>query len=195
MKSRSFTYLFFCVLVCLAASDKPKLVKIKVNNELTVMIPPDWIPMDNMDFTQRYPSVRAPIAAYTNQERTVDFSVNISATQWPDADLKLSQQFFKASLYNMFDRIEMISEGIHDVNKKKFMFFEFESRVNGNQKDLHQKEPILQYTYIQYLIESNRTLVFSFSCPRRLREDWQETAREMMSKVNIKSAAVKQSKK
>jgi hypothetical protein len=195
MKSRTFTYLFFCVLVCLAASDKPKLVKIKVNNELTVMIPPDWIPMDNMDFTQRYPSVRAPIAAYTNQERTVDFSVNISATQWPDADVKLSQQFFKASLYNMFDRIEMISEGIHEVNKKNFIFFEFESRVNGNQKDLNQKEPILQYTYIQYLIESNRTLVFSFSCPRRLREDWQETAHEMMARITVKSAAVSKPKK
>jgi hypothetical protein len=194
IKSRAAAGLFLAVLVCLAASDKPKLVKIKVNNELTVMVPKEWIPMDEMDFTQRYPSVRAPLAAYTNEERTVDFSVNISATQWPDADLEISQKFFKSSLYNMFDKVELISEGIHEVNKKKFIFFEFESRVNGNKKELGQNDPVLQYTYIQYLIEPSRTLVFSFNCPRRLREEWQETAHEMMQKVTVKSESVQPSK-
>jgi hypothetical protein len=194
-KSRAAAYLFLVVLLCLAASDKPKLVKIKVNNDLTVMVPKDWIPMDEMDFTQRYPSVRAPLAAYTNVERNVDFSVNISATQWPDGDLKLSQQFFKASLFNMFDRVELISEGIHEVNKRKYIFFEFESRVNGNRKELSQKEPVLQYTYIQYLVEPSRTLVFSFNCPRRLREDWQETAHDMMKNITVRSAPTGQSRK
>jgi len=181
--------LFLVALVTLTASDKAKLVKIKVNSELTIFVPKEWIPMDELDFSQRYPSVRAPLAAYTNQERNVDFSVNISATQWPDADLQLSQQFFKASLLNMFDRVEMISEGIHEVNKKKFIYFEFESRVNGNRQDLHLKEPVLQYTYIQYLIEPTRTLVFSFNSPRALRDEWQETAHEMMKSVSVKSTA------
>jgi hypothetical protein len=175
----------------LVAADKPKLTKTKVTSEITALIPTDWLPMNALDFTQRYPSVRAPLAAFTNQERTVDFSVNISATQWPDSDLKLSQQFFKASLLNMFDRVDIIDEGIKDVNKKKFIAFEFESRVNGNRKDETQKDPVLKYTYIQYLIEPDRTLVFSFSCPRRLKDEWQETAREMMKSIVIKKAPVK----
>jgi hypothetical protein len=194
-KSQAAVYLFLVGCVCLAASVKPKLVKIKVNNEISIAVPKDWIPMDQMDFVQRYPSVRAPLAAYTNSERTVDFAVNISATQWPDADLPLSQKFFKASLLNMFDRVEMISEGIHEVNKKKFVYFEFKSRVNGNRKELSQKDPVLQYTYIQYLIESNRTLVFSFNCPQRVMEEWQPIAHEMMKKVVVKSVAAPQSKK
>ena|SRR5688572_7115073 len=194
IKSRAAAGLFLAVLMCLAAADKPKLVKIKVNNELTIAVPKEWIPMDEMDFTQRYPSVRAPLAAYTNEERTVDFSVNISATQWPDADLELSQKFFKSSLYNMFDKVDLIAEGIHEVNKKKFIFFEFESRVNGNKKEVSQKDAVLQYTYIQYLVEPSRTLVFSFNCPRRLREDWQDTAHEMMKRVTVKSESVQQSK-
>lgn len=193
-KSRTVAVLFFTVFVCLAASDKPKLVRIKVNDEITIMVPKDWIPMDEMDFTQRYPSVRAPLAAYTNQERNTDFSVNISATQWPDADLALSQKFFKASLYNMFDRVELISEGVQEINKKKFIYFEFESRVNGDRREVSQKDPILQYTYIQYLIEPSRTLVFSFNCPRRLREDWQDTAHEIMKNISVKTANAQQSK-
>lgn len=193
-KSRVVVSLFFMAFVCLAALDKPKLARVKVNDQITVMIPKEWIPMDAMDFTQRYPSVRAPLAAYTNQERNTDFSVNISATQWPDADLAISQKFFKASLYNMFDRVEIISEGVQEIYKKKFIYFEFESRVNGDRREVSQKDPILQYTYIQYLIEPDRTLVFSFNCPRRLREDWQETAREMMKNISVKTANAQQSK-
>ena len=94
------------------AADRPKLVKVKVNDSITVSIPREWNAMDALDFTQRYPSVRAPLAAYTNLDRTIDFSINISATQWPDTDLELAQKFFKASVLSMFDRVEMIGTGV-----------------------------------------------------------------------------------
>lgn len=188
IKIKSVTIWIALVSLCLGMgwTAKPKLVKTKVNDNLTIMIPRDWIPMDAMDFTQRFPSVRAPLAAYTNVERDIDFSVNISATQWPDADLEMSKKFFKASLMNMFDRVDIIDEGIHEVSKKKLIFFEFESRVEGNRRSQENKDPVVKYTYIQYLIEPNRTLVFSFNCPRRLRDDWQETAREMMKELKLK---------
>ena len=130
------------VLVVITGFDQPKLVKTKVADGITVSIPEGWRPMDGMDFNERYRSVRAPVAAYTNEERVTDFSVNISATQWPDAKLELAQQFFKASLRNMFDRMEIISEGIHEVKGKKYIFFEFESRVNGTQAQQGLREPV-----------------------------------------------------
>ena len=178
--------LFLMILVILTASDKPKLSKIKVNQDLTIYIPKTWRPMDAMDFSQRYPSVRAPLAAYTSEDRMVDFAVNVSATQWPDANVEISKQFFKASLMNMFDRVEMIKEGVKEINKKKFVFFEFNSRMHGSKKDEGSKDPILRYTYIQYLVEPGRTLVFSFNCQQRMQEDWQSTAREMMTKIKVK---------
>src|SRR5690348_12546861 len=106
IKSGVVTGVLMAAFVLLGAS-AVKLVKTKVNDKITVSIPKGWHPMDGMDFTQRYPSVRAPLAAYTDVERLTDFSVNISATQWPDQDLKVAKQFFKASLMNMFDRVEM----------------------------------------------------------------------------------------
>jgi len=176
---------FFAVIVCIAA-DQVKLVKIKVNDAITVFIPQEWKPMDDLDITQRYPSVRAPIAAYTNIEREADFSINISATQWPDDDVVLAQKFFKAGIMNVFDRVEIIDEGIRENHGKKFIFFEFESRVNGNQKQVGYTDPVLRYTFIQYLIEPGRALVFSFSCPQRQKAAFQETAREMMTSVRVK---------
>jgi len=187
LKIKSVTPMALCLLalLCLAAG-KPKMKKIKVNDAITVSVPQDWHPMDDMDFNERYPSIRAPLAAYTNAEREADFSVNISATQWPDADLVMAQKFFRASIMNMFDRVNMINEGIHDVNGKKLIFFEFDARLNGSRKQEGLQDPVLRYTYIQYLVESRQTLAFSFNCPKRLQQDWQETARSMMMSIKIK---------
>lgn len=178
-------WLFLAAFIFVSA-DRPKLVKTKVSDGLTISIPQGWRPMDGLDFTERYPSVRAPLAAYTNDERLVDFSVNVSATQWPDTDLELAQKFFKASITNSFDRVTMIDEGIHEINKKRFIFFEFESRVNGNKQREGYGDPITKYTYIQYLIEPGKALVFSFNCPGRVKAEWQETARLMMKAVKVK---------
>jgi len=168
------------------SADRAKLMKVKVNEELSVLVPKDWNPMDEQDIAQRYPSVRAPLVAYTNLERVADFSVNISATQWPDDDATLAQKFFKAGVMNMFDKVEMIDEGIRVTSGKKFIYFEFESRVNGSRQQEENKEPVLRYTYIQYLIQPGKALVFSFSCPKRQKEAWQETAREMMKGIKVK---------
>lgn len=178
-------FLLIPLLLCFTG-DQPKLVKKKITDEITALIPENWKPMDDLDFTQRYPSVRAPLAAFTNDERTADFSVNISATRWPDGNLEIARDFFKASLANMFDRIQMAGEGIREVNGKSFIYFEFESRINGNQDELENREPVLRYTYLQYLIQPRRTLVFSFSCPRRDRPTWQQSADTIMKSIRIK---------
>jgi len=170
----------------LLAAGGVKLVKTKVNDQITVSIPQGWQPMDDMDFTQRYPSVRAPLAAYTDPDRLVDFSVNVSATQWPDQDNAIAKEFFKASLMNMFDKVDMITEGVQKIGKKELIYFEFESRVNGNRKQEGLQDPVVKYTYIQYYLEAGRSIVFSFSCPKRMRQEWQETARQMMKSVKIK---------
>jgi hypothetical protein len=187
LKNSMTIRLIVLVSVVFLGFDNPKLVKTKITKDITVSIPQGWRPMDDMDFTQRYPSVRAPLAAFTDNDRLVDFSVNISATQWPDADLEIASKFFKASLMNMFDKVEIKNEGIRDIKGKKFIYFEFESRVNGNKNNEGLTDPVLKYSYLQYLVERDRTIVFSFNSPKRLREQWQETASAMMKSIRVKS--------
>jgi hypothetical protein len=112
----------FSLVVFFIAADKAKLMKVKVNDAITVSVPKDWLPMQDEDIAQRYPSVRAPLLAYTNQERVADFSVNVSATQWPDDDIELAKKFFKAGLVNVFDRVDMIEEGVREIRGKKLIF-------------------------------------------------------------------------
>lgn len=173
-------------IIALFAFSPSKLVKTKIGEGIVISLPPDLQPMTPDDIILRYPSVRAPLAAYTDVNRTLDFSMNISATQWPDADLEIAKKFFKASITNLYDRVDIIEEGIHTIHKKKYIFFEFESRVNGNKMALGEQQPVFRYTYIQYLIEPGRTLVISFNCPKAMREDWQANVRAMMKTVKVK---------
>jgi hypothetical protein len=180
------SFLWLLLIFLLAGNTEPKLVRTKLAEGMTVRLPKTFRPMDDLDFIQRYPSVRHPIAGFTDENREVDFSVNLSATQWRDSDVELAQKFFKAGVYNMFDGLEMITEGIHEVNGREFIYFEFESRIKGDRSKEELRDPVLTYTYIQYLVEPGRTLVFSFNCPRRLRADWQETARSIMKSIKLK---------
>lgn len=179
--------MLLCAMFSFAAQDTPKLKRTRVADGMSLLVPEGWRPMDELDFSQRYPSVRAPIAAFTDQDRLSDISVNVSATQWPDADAAMASQFFKASIMNTFDRVEMISEGVREIKGNNFIYFEFESTIRGNPRELGQQQSIMGYSYIQYLVQPGRTLVFSFHCPRRLRQQWENTALEIMENIRIKS--------
>lgn len=173
-------------LLALSSFTGSKLVKTKVADGISVSVSEELYPMTPEDIAQRFPSVRAPLGAFTNLGRVVDFSINTSATKWPDGDVVMAQQFFKASLRNLYDRVDIIGEGTQVLHKKNFIFFEFESRISGDRRKQELQDPVMKYTYIQYLVQKNRTLVFTFSCPKDLMEDWQPVAREMMKSIRVR---------
>ncbi|MBS1681608.1 MAG: hypothetical protein JST48_07845 [Bacteroidetes bacterium] len=173
-------------VVILFAFAPTKMVKTKIGEGIVVSLPTTLNPMTEQDIVQRYPSVRAPLGAFTNVNRDADFSVNISATQWRQADLEMAAKFFKSGIYNLYDRVDIINSGIQTINKKKFIFFEFESRVNGNKLKEGEREAMFRYSYVQYYIEKGRTLVFAFNCPKSAREEWQAITHEIMKSIKLK---------
>jgi len=178
----------FAALFSLAAGvyTKEKLVKTKVNNYITLGLPLGFMPIPDSELAQRYPSVRRPMAAYTNVDREADLSINISATQWPDGNIEMASQFFRSALYYLFDRVQMINEGIVEQHGKQFIYFEFESRVEGNRMEIGQQTAVRKYTYIYYLVEPGRTLVFTFNTDSRFKQKWQDTAKEVMGSIKVK---------
>jgi len=106
----------------------------------------------------------------------------------PVGDVPLAQEprLELAFARGLQDRVDFISEGIQTVNKKKFIFYEFESRVNGNKMKETERQAIFRYAYVQYYIGKDRTLVFTFSCPKDRKPEWQETVRAMMKTIKLK---------
>lgn len=51
---------------------------------------------------------------------------------------------------------------------------------------LGEQSAVYRYTYIQYFVEKDKALVFSFNCPKELKEEWQPTVQAMMKTVKVK---------
>lgn len=159
------------------------LKKVKVNDgKISLKIPAEFTEMELEDIGQRLPSVRLPIAAYTDLYRTADLSVKISATKWGDNDLDIAMSFFKASFSNLFDKVDMLDEGIIEIKKKKYIYFEFESIVRSTESQTGERK----YNFIVYHIKDLKTLVVSFRCSYRDQQKYQPFSREILQSLNVK---------
>lgn len=163
-----------------------KLVRRNIGTSISVKLPREMDEMTAEDAALRYPSVRLPLGAFTDSDRLADFSVNISATQWPDSDAELAKRFFKSSIMNMFDQVRMVDEGVREMHNRKFIYFEFESRMRASRGNSGSQDPLARYTYIMYLIGPGRTQVFSFTCLRDVQEKWQPIAHLIMNSIRVK---------
>jgi hypothetical protein len=173
-----------CLFLVGSSFNDVKLVKRKVADGITVMLPSNFHPMSANDLRQRYPSVRKPIAAYTNDQRLVDFSINLSASRWRSSDIEIAKSFIKASIYNMFDNVTVIQEDIREINDHQYIIFEIETRLNGT-KGFTNSEPLKKYSYLQYLIINNKMIVFSFHSPVQLKDQWQTIVPDVMNSIKV----------
>jgi len=174
-------------IISLVGLQSDKLVKTKVNEHITVSLPENFFPMSVSDLTQRYPSVRRPIGAYTNSQRLVDFSIKQSATKWRDSDIEIAKDFFKASLVNLYDRVKILKEEIVTINNRQYIAFEMETRINGDKYSLDKKDPVRSYIYVQYLLINGKTIVFALNAPIQMKEEWQSLTEEIMKSVKVRN--------
>lgn len=175
--------LFFVILLISVNVDAQKLVKHKLTDNISVSLPKDFYTMSDEDKAQRYESARLPIALYTDPDRLVDFGVNRSYSTWQQGDLNMVEEFYRASIIELYDKVKFISKGVKNVNKHDFVYFEFESVVYP-ENDFQGN--IAKYTYLMYGLEGGTTYLFNFTCELGARNQWQSRAHEIMESVKLK---------
>ncbi|MEO9965528.1 MAG: hypothetical protein ABJF11_07065 [Reichenbachiella sp.] len=161
------------------------LTKVEVTEEITMMIPDDFRLMTDDEVASRYFTTKRPVAIFTDESVNIDLGINQSATQWVEEDLEIMVSFQKSNIYNFYDQIDMISQGIKEVNGLKAAYFEFVSMVNPEKQSFRSQSPVRKYTYIQYMIVGKNSWVFNFTCLVQLKEEWQATLPDIMNSVEF----------
>lgn len=113
---------FGLLIVSLLAFTGEKLMKVKLNDEVTIYVPKSFSPMTKEDMELRYQSYRLPLALYSDPSRLIDFGVNRSYSRWQESDLEMMAEFYKASIAELYDKVTILSEGIKEVNGHRFVF-------------------------------------------------------------------------
>lgn len=174
------------LLFCSFQGPANDLVKKQITEHIALSIPKAFEAMTEEMMNERYLTARKPIAAYTNDKRTVDFTVSTSNTRWQASDLPILKDFFKASLMELYDEVSFVKEEVQEIHGKNFVVFEFSSVVRPEENALNPQQSIRKYTRIQYTVYDGKTLVFNFSCPQSQQPQWESTAEVMMQSILIK---------
>ena len=171
-----------------ASAQGPKLVKTKVHDAITVSLPAEFVPVTEQEMNSKYVSYRRPIALYTNASKQVDFSVNLSLTQWQHFDLPLVKDFYKASLATLYSDIKWIKEDIEEIKGVPFAIFEYVGTVADAEKEntIKQTKPLEVYTYIAYGLMNGKVVVFTLTAPANQRQQWAPVAEEVMESIRLK---------
>lgn len=182
---RKFIFLSACLLfgTMLKADD---FVKIKVNDFITVSLPEDFITLPQSEINRRQISARKPLLFYTDPHSEVNFTVNMSYSLWGKNDLEILKSFYRASIMNLYDEVLFIKDDIVEIGERKFARFEFESIVRDDEGAIVLQGDVEKYTLIIYtILDNNNTVLISFTCPALRKETWQQTAHEIMKRVEI----------
>lgn len=184
MNMRYFAFLAI-ILLAGAAFAQTKLKKTQISKEVTVMLPQDFSPMPDDFIARKYPATTKPLAVYTSPNGQVDFSVTQKRSQFKENDLEMLREFYKANLLETFTEVDFIRQEVTEVKGRKFLVFEFVSNLADTRK-ASNLAPVQKYSIVEYTIKGDQLYIFTMHVPFTMKNDWQGTAREIMSSVNIK---------
>lgn len=163
------------IALCLNTAVAQKLVTVKVAEGIKVKLPKDFAPMSDDDLAIKYPSSKKPLFAYTSPDRLVDFNVNVSKSKLPGNDLNIMKGFYKATILNLYEKVEFLNEGVKTIADRQFIIFEYNSKFEEKK----------YYNYIMYTLVDDQVFIFNFACPLLRKQQWQPVAGRMMESVKV----------
>ena len=184
MKRKWLISLLLISFVSSHAYSQGKLKRQTVGDGITMKVSSLFIPMSESDMWQRMTSYRKSIALFTDMNRVVELGVNRSYSVWQKGDYDMMLEVYKSSILQLYDEVEFIKEEVTVIKKQPFVVFEFVSRMYPDES--LGSGAINKYTYIQYTVHDQQTLVFNFNCPLFKKDIWQPVANQMMRSVVLK---------
>jgi hypothetical protein len=191
VKKLNFIILFLIGTTFLTLSVQaqiPKLVNVKVSDQIKMKLPNTLFPMTEQDIRAKYISNKIPLAAYISIDKNADFGVNVSNSRWDESDSEMLKKFYKVNIINLHTDVKFLNDGITSYNGQEFVFFEFVSTVEDEDKKklTGVLKPLKKYHFIQYAIINNKALVFNFSAPIEQMDIYRPILPEVMSSIKIK---------
>jgi hypothetical protein len=173
------------VVVLLTSFQEVKLVKTKVNESITILLPEAFTLMNQTELNRKYVSAKPPVAAYTDYSKEIDLGVNIAYSRWNQEDLEIMKSFYKSNIMGLYNEVQFITENIQEINGREFVVFEFVGSVIDTEGTTINQSAINKFIRIQYTIVQGKTVLFNFSCPEKVKEKWMPVASQIMESVKI----------
>lgn len=185
MSSRSFIAGLFLVISIQVFAQERSYERQKVSDIISIKVPTDFYTMEIQEARLKFVTAKAPLAVFSNPNRSADISINYSSSVW-EGDLSVLKEFYKANLFTLYDTVNIFKDEIVTIGGKEFISLEFESSVYGAEGGFRGNQSISKHIWINYTIYDRRVLIFSVSVPRSEKNRWEQMAMEVLNSVRIK---------
>lgn len=179
------TIALFCLLPLLAFGIG-NLKKRKITDGVTMLLPESFVEMTEQEIKDAALTYRQPLVMYKDFKTVGNLALNVSATQWTNADIGILKDFYKSTILGIHSEVVFYQEETKQIGEHQFAIFEFASSVKPVRTMMEDKGAIKKYNYIQYTVVNGKVMIFSFSCPFAYRGQWQRTIKQMMDSVVVK---------
>jgi len=162
-----------------------KFEKRKVFKGVSISLPSNFVLMTDDELATKYPSAQKPLTAYTSYERNADFGMNLARSYWDPKDLGLVKDFYKSNLLGIYDSVTFIKEWLITIQGRDFVNFEVVTYVYGDPELTINPAPVAKYSNLAYTIVNGKTLIFNFTCSKRLLDRYQNISRAIILSIKI----------
>ncbi|MBF9253480.1 hypothetical protein I2I11_09270 [Pontibacter sp. 172403-2] len=180
---RYLTFLAFFLITGVAPAQS-RLRKVEISKEISAMLPQDFTLLSDDWIARKYPAPVKPLAVYSDPNGRIDFSVTQKPSQFKPQDLKMLLAFYKANLLETFTKVDFIRQEVTQVKGKDFIVFEFVSTL-ADERAGSSLAPVQKYSIIEYTIQNGQLLIFTLHTPLNMKNEWQNTVRDIMASVKV----------
>lgn len=187
-----------------------KLKKTKVNDEITMKLPENFIAMSEREFQQEFAGYRKPLAMYRHETSKATFGINTALThapagsrqtfvdnkgklrkhqaEWSINDLKMMKSLYKSTILRLHNNVRFKQDKIEKIRKRNFVVLEFVGVIKGEEKKMvgKRKGILRQYSYLMYTVKNSKIYIFNFSCRAKELSRWKKTVYDMMHSIRMR---------
>ncbi|NMM49580.1 hypothetical protein [Marinigracilibium pacificum] len=169
------------------AQEGLSLEKATVSSNFEVKIPEGFTKMTDEELYSKYRSANPAEFSYISPDKQSEFIINKAETPWPEEDLELLFGFYKATIYDLFDEINILREEIIEIDGKRVAVLEMETVIYPAENSMIPRPTVRKYNYIQYLIHDGKVWIMSFTSPLGAKQDWKEIIEISMESIRLKT--------
>ena len=147
-----------------------------LDDKVEILTPKELSKMTDEMWKIKYGSALRPILAFSDKNIEVNLIAQFTNQKWEEKELAEYNDFRIDNLKKTRTDVQILEDGIKDINGKKVGFFKFMSQAIGDKI----------FNYYFFTIVEERILIFTFNCAEKLRSIWEKTADQMVASLRTK---------
>ena len=147
-----------------------------LEEKVEIFTPKELSKMTDEMWKIKYGNAQRPALALSDKNIEVNLIAQFTNQKWEEKELAEYKDFRIANLKKTRTDVQILEDGIKEINGKKVGFFKFMTQAIGDKI----------FNYYFFTILDERILIFTFNCTEKLRNVWEKIADEMVVTLKTK---------